>query len=269
MSTAVSLLLVAFTVLQCLVWDVAATCFSYPQNLCCKGKNNECKTSGRRLDGTVGACFCDENCYVMRDCCSDYENACQAVACQVSEWGSWSGCSVSCGEGVSERRRYVLTSPRGGGPACPPLVQKRACYNYGYWCSSATKEVAHILPASFGHLRLSDEPKGAMGLIMDSRKSHMYCVNFRVTSTSAACRLRSNYLAGWTRTLRAGANVCVECQPHAMDRKMHCRGDGASGPNTGRWTAVDATGCRGTWKKHSRQENCYCSGYRGYGFIFV
>lgn len=38
--------------------------------------------------------------------------------CALSEWGDWSWCSSSCGGGQRERRRKVLTLPRGGGKTC-------------------------------------------------------------------------------------------------------------------------------------------------------
>ncbi|XP_063003641.1 SCO-spondin-like [Elgaria multicarinata webbii] len=48
------------------------------------------------------------------------------AACLLSEWSAWSACSTSCGGGVSERSRRLLSPP--GGP-CPllPLLQHRVC----------------------------------------------------------------------------------------------------------------------------------------------
>lgn len=53
-----------------------------------------------------------------------------AVDCEVSPWSSWSGCSERCGEGYSERRRYVLTENQNAGAKCPKLREFRGCKDY-------------------------------------------------------------------------------------------------------------------------------------------
>ncbi|CAH0669422.1 unnamed protein product [Spodoptera exigua] len=53
----------------------------------------------------------------------------QAGDCQVSPWGEWSKCSVSCGTGYQERTRTVLVQPGPGGAACPrAMARRRRCY---------------------------------------------------------------------------------------------------------------------------------------------
>ncbi|CAH1249386.1 LPA [Branchiostoma lanceolatum] len=132
-------------------------------------------------------------------------------------------------------------------------------------CDAPCCVKAYIMPAAYGQRPKTDEMAGAMGHITVNRTSHTYCMYFEIISNSVACRL--HYSARWTRTIRAGANVCVEGKPHAMDRKMRCIGD--RGPNTDRWwEAADTVGCQGAWKKLSRRENCSCRGYRGDRFIF-
>lgn len=46
--------------------------------LCCEQVNNTCFVSNaRKIDGTVGNCFCDSKCLQMQDCCVDFEDACK------------------------------------------------------------------------------------------------------------------------------------------------------------------------------------------------
>lgn len=48
--------------------------------------------------------------------------------CVVSDWSSWTPCSVSCGVGHAESYRYVISEPHGGGQSCPKrLVKQRRC----------------------------------------------------------------------------------------------------------------------------------------------
>uniref|UniRef100_A0A915DFT7 Spondin-1 n=1 Tax=Ditylenchus dipsaci TaxID=166011 RepID=A0A915DFT7_9BILA len=50
--------------------------------------------------------------------------------CDVSEWSSWAGCSVTCGKGKRQRSRAIKALPRNGGSSCPTseqLIQVRNC----------------------------------------------------------------------------------------------------------------------------------------------
>jgi hypothetical protein len=49
------------------------------------------------------------------------------VDCRVSLWGSWSACSVSCGEGERTRTRVLMQIARDGGKQCGPATQGQVC----------------------------------------------------------------------------------------------------------------------------------------------
>ncbi|XP_055383628.1 spondin-1 [Condylostylus longicornis] len=48
--------------------------------------------------------------------------------CIMSDWSEWSTCSASCGEGISERHRYIVRYPSNGGQQCQKkTVKRRRC----------------------------------------------------------------------------------------------------------------------------------------------
>merc|ERR1711907_287744 len=47
--------------------------------------------------------------------------------CVMSEWGSWSKCTRSCGVGIQSRLRQELTSAKYGGKPCGLLSQHQLC----------------------------------------------------------------------------------------------------------------------------------------------
>lgn len=49
--------------------------------------------------------------------------------CIMSDWSEWSPCSTTCGEGFSERGRYIMRHPSNGGQSCQKkLVKVRRCF---------------------------------------------------------------------------------------------------------------------------------------------
>uniref|UniRef100_H2YTB9 Spondin-like TSP1 domain-containing protein n=1 Tax=Ciona savignyi TaxID=51511 RepID=H2YTB9_CIOSA len=51
-----------------------------------------------------------------------------AIHCATSPWMQWSGCSLTCGGGVSTRTRTIIRHPQHGGRGCPHLTETRRCY---------------------------------------------------------------------------------------------------------------------------------------------
>jgi len=45
----------------------------------------------------------------------------------VSQWSSWSACSLTCGGGVQSQTRSVTVQARYGGAACPALSRRQSC----------------------------------------------------------------------------------------------------------------------------------------------
>ena len=47
-------------------------------NLCCESLDNKCYVpSARKMDGSIGKCYCDTKCLEMGDCCSDFQSYCK------------------------------------------------------------------------------------------------------------------------------------------------------------------------------------------------
>jgi hypothetical protein len=67
-----------------------------------------------------------------KSCASDHEeqdcnvHSC-AESCLVSEWGTWSSCTKSCGGGTATRHRTVTRAAAFGGGACAALDEEQAC----------------------------------------------------------------------------------------------------------------------------------------------
>jgi hypothetical protein len=54
--------------------------------------------------------------------------------CEVSDWGAWCPCSVSCGSGVRSRRRSIVSPSLFGAPACAiPLEETETCKVNDIW----------------------------------------------------------------------------------------------------------------------------------------
>ena len=63
---------------------VESGCMDYKlsNRVCCSGKNVSCKAYGPRMNDIdtrkrSRTCFCDEYCVGIKDCCTDYHQACR------------------------------------------------------------------------------------------------------------------------------------------------------------------------------------------------
>ena len=50
-----------------------------------------------------------------------------AVDCQLTPWSTWSGCSLSCGEGFRSRNRRISVAPAHGGKPCNTTRETSTC----------------------------------------------------------------------------------------------------------------------------------------------
>ena len=88
----------------------------------------ECKDKiGGECSVMKGACGsvefvkinCQKTCGICKEAPTD---------CKQSSWGEWSKCSKSCGKGVQERTRTIVTPAKNGGKACSgPNKEEKAC----------------------------------------------------------------------------------------------------------------------------------------------
>lgn len=242
--------------------------------MCCDGRNSSCVVQNyppnvipdipEEINGEK--CYCDEHCMKLHDCCYDYNRACGVNHCKVSEWSEWTECTTRCGIGMMMRSRNVTHQPSRGGSACPRLLEKRGCM--GFQCThsekAAIREMALILPAKYGKARKVTEENDITRNLKEryyhknKNQRTRYCVKFVVVKGHKYCNHDSRK---WTNALAApGTEVCVECQPYAMNMEggKRCKGQGLAGVET-RWKATNVSRCRGRWIQKEVVEKCSCS----------
>lgn len=251
---------------------------------CCEGRNNSCKGSGARLNNVSSSdCFCDSDCIEIGDCCLDYAVSCPAVDCILSDdWSDWSDCSATCGLGRKHRSRKVVVDAKNGGKSCGAITQKIRCE--GEKCKHARaahnakelKERGNIIPAQFATWRRSkkyDPYKDIRKNLFEhystpETERPSYSAEFLVTDVFHSCNISTST---WSKRLRKGATVCVECQHFSMKKALggRCSGHGVFQKTTD-WKAVAIPGCHGKWTMTSRhrQDNA-CDPSDDYSFVLV
>jgi hypothetical protein len=65
-------------------------------------------------------------CPILKDTRACNTDVCP-VNCVVGEWSNWGTCTKSCGGGLQERTRSIITQPQGNGTSCPEVRQTREC----------------------------------------------------------------------------------------------------------------------------------------------
>lgn len=72
------------------------------------------------------------------------------AGCVVSEWSSWGECSVSCGGGMSVRRKNILQEQELGGLPCPSLIEQHITCNTN---SCLSGEEKHTYLVKLNHVQ--------------------------------------------------------------------------------------------------------------------
>ncbi|XP_041748254.1 somatomedin-B and thrombospondin type-1 domain-containing protein isoform X2 [Coregonus clupeaformis] len=234
---------------------------------CCTGRDPSCISKGWRADRSYGTCYCDQACTFTLDCCHDYELACPAVSCVVSEWSAWSGCAEPCRATVRMRSRQVLQEPQNGGEPCLHVEEHAGCAEYKDHPRQCSKSLvpALITTGGYGNARKKRD------IPVKNDDVTGYCVQFQLTSMTPGCQRSVGPHTRWMHYLREGHKVCVECQPPALAAgQRHCSGDGEeeeSGRQSLQWQAVGNPRCRGVWRRFGRLDSCSCPTVHSFLFI--
>ncbi|XP_074501633.1 somatomedin-B and thrombospondin type-1 domain-containing protein [Sebastes fasciatus] len=257
--------LVCLLVSLFLVGPVSSGCRD--AGLCCSGRDPACISRGWRSDRSYGTCYCDQACVSTLDCCHDYETACPALSCVVSEWTQWSGCAEQCRATVRRRSREILQEPLNAGKPCPHLEEHAGCAEYWSQQGNCHNPLvpALIITGGYGNARKKRD-------IPDGSDIIGYCVQFQLASLTKGCQQSSGPHTQWMQHLREGHRVCVECQPPALAAgQTHCAGDGEENGEGRRqslqWQAVGNPRCRGVWRRVGRLEACSCP--TAHSFLFI
>ena len=94
----------------------------------CEDKSGLCTKFFCGLKDQKSKDFVTNNCRKTCGICKNIGSSkSQATDCKQSSWGEWSKCSKSCGKGVQERTRTIVTPAKNSGKACSDPKEKKAC----------------------------------------------------------------------------------------------------------------------------------------------
>ncbi|XP_052261190.1 somatomedin-B and thrombospondin type-1 domain-containing protein-like isoform X2 [Dreissena polymorpha] len=199
----------------------------------------------------------------------------------MGDWGDWSECSNSCGLGRTTRKRPIIQLPSFGGKPCPTATKEKQSCHGEYGCLQQSveysreeiREVGYIIPANFSIYRVSE----AYSPQHDIRKNLFfknfdniiprrtaYKALFRVTHAGRGCQKSE-----WAKVLKKGDQVCVECQPTSMNKRLErCRGHGVFRANT-TWKAIEVSHCHGKWEMITHHDQGQLCKLSDHSFVLV
>lgn len=91
-----------------------------------------------------------------------------------------------------------------------------------------------------------------------------YSAVYKVTHVGRACQRSS-----WAKVLEKGAEVCVECQPTSMNKRLErCTGHGVFHEET-TWKAIAVKNCHGKWKMITHHDFKTCNHQGDHDFVLV
>uniref|UniRef100_A0A8C0UHZ7 Somatomedin-B and thrombospondin type-1 domain-containing protein-like n=1 Tax=Cyanistes caeruleus TaxID=156563 RepID=A0A8C0UHZ7_CYACU len=198
--------------------------------------------------------------------CTFWSRHFTVIPCVVSQWSAWSGCAEPCKTTYRVRTRHIIQEPRNGAEACPALEERAGCVEY--WTRQGTECQQSLIPAlitkgGFGKARKKRAPA-------DGSERAGYCVEFQLVALTPGCLHSQHSHTSWTRYLREGHRVCVECQhPALQPPRQRCYGDGAGSQQNQllHWQAVGNDRCKGTWRRIRQLDTCSCPSVHSFLFI--
>ncbi len=99
------------------------------------------------------------------------------VDCQTSPWSEWSACSSADAleESIQTRMRVVLAAPSSGGSPCPPLIEKRSCFDR--IVHGSAQDYHWHVSANWTPCQLSPEAKCGAGIATRSKAENNFLIN--------------------------------------------------------------------------------------------
>ncbi|XP_041451611.1 uncharacterized protein LOC111072290 isoform X2 [Drosophila obscura] len=223
--------------------------------LCCNGRDSSCVVQKAPVNAIIEdlsdkPCYCDHACLKLGDCCDDFKDHCGVLDCQASDWGAWSECDKSCGNGLMTRSRQILQVAQNGGKHCPTLFQTRGCQGFrchGHREKKILREMALLLPAALSHnVNSSAIRRNRRSGYRDSysqKWDHEYCVEFEVLKASKACHKLPPY-----NLMLEGDRIIVRCDLEALIQ------DGAGSSSTTVARSVTPTAAATTTGTYKEEE---------------